>query len=66
MSTPEYGESDDDVGDNDSTLAIGAEPGPGRCPDCVFDHVISPISEPPVIRGVIGRGSPVTRGEMGR
>ena len=45
-----------------STLAIGAPPGL----DCAFVQLISPISDPPVINGVMGRGSPVTRGEIGR
>ena len=42
-----------------STLASGA-------PGALLDQLISPINDPPVMRGVIGRGSPVTRGEMGR
>ena len=45
-----------------STLAIGAPPGL----DCAFDQLISPINEPPVIKGVMGRGSPVTSGDIGR
>ena len=45
-----------------STLAIGAPP----FSDLLLFQVISPASDPPVINGVIGLGSPVIRGDIGR